>query len=166
MTSAGTNIPLCAAHARIISKKHEVEHQTISNNYSKNIKNKTGPYRLFSNMWSLRGLRLGSWWWKVVVEGMCPYRKYLVNILRTLVLEKESSKWIMCGLVILPFQGFVDLLTFPCIFFSALWSFWGQLVMRGCCGWGGSQRNYSRGAYHGKYLLNILRTRVIVKRTI
>ena len=50
------------------------------------------------------------------MEGMC-YRKYLVNICRTLVLEKEPSKWIICALVILPFQSFVDLVTFPCNFF-------------------------------------------------
>ena len=120
--------------------------------YQKTIQNisksKTGPDRLFSNMWSFGGLWLGSWWWKDVLEGMCPYRKYLVNVLRTLVLEKDPSKWIMCGLVILPFQGFVDLVTFPCNFFlpcgvlGAVGSWWWEGVV-----WGGGVKEIIPGVF-------------------
>ena len=95
---------------------------------------------------------------------MCPYRKYLVNILRTLCIGKESSKWIMCGLVILPFQGFVDLLTFPCIFFlpcGVLGAVGDERVL-----WGGGSKKLFQGSLPWQIPTECSWNTCIVKRTI
>ena len=69
-----------------------------------------------------------------------------MNILRALILEKEASKWILCGMVILTFRGLVDFVVFHVFFFYFV-EFWGvgagqlrdERVLWGC------QINYSRG---------------------